>query len=165
VPKTTTQLKALRERRGLKLHTIELDVAKMVHSTAEMDAAIDRAVVEATEEIKKGEDVLVMTSRKLLVGKDALSSLRIGSVVADALVRVVQNINIRPRYIIAKVLFPLPSPYSLPPHCRFMVVFQQQADIAIIGRHHLFLRRDQGPEYEASHGHRPSRPRSTALAL
>jgi uncharacterized protein YgbK (DUF1537 family) len=43
-----------------------------------------------------------MTSHKLLIGFDTVSSLRIGTVAAAALVRVVQNIDIRPRYIIAK---------------------------------------------------------------
>jgi uncharacterized protein YgbK (DUF1537 family) len=104
VPKTTAQLKSLRERRKLKLHVIELDVVKMIHSIEEMDGSVDRAIIEATEAIKNGEDVLIMTSRKLLVGEDAISSLQIGSVIAAALVKVVRNINIRPRYIIAKVV-------------------------------------------------------------
>jgi hypothetical protein len=44
-----------------------------------------------------------MTSRKLITGADELSSLKIGSVVAEALVSVLQQIDVRPRYIIAKV--------------------------------------------------------------
>ncbi len=103
VPKTTAQLKALRERRNLKLHIIELNVSKIIHSAEEMHKSVERAAIEATEEIKKGEDVLIMTSRKLLVGQDAISSLQIGGVIADALVKVVQRIDVRPRYIIAKV--------------------------------------------------------------
>lgn len=75
----------------------------MVYSMEEMDASVERAIVEATGEIKKGEDVPVMTSRKLLVGQDAISSLQIGNVVAAALVSVVWGVGVRPRYIIAKV--------------------------------------------------------------
>lgn len=104
VPKTTAQLKALRERRGEKLHVIELDVANLIQSEGEADVVVKSATTEAKEMIKNGEDVLIMTSRKLITGQDAISSLSIGSAVAAALVKVVQEIDIRPRYIIAKVL-------------------------------------------------------------
>jgi hypothetical protein len=154
VPKTTAQLKALRERRKLKLHTVELDVAKMTHSTEEMDASVERAIIEATEEIKKGKDVLIMTSRKLLVGHNAISSLQIGSVIAAALVRVVQNINVRPRYIIAKVQSPSLS-----------FVFQHLADIGILGRHHFIGCCDQRLEYETSFGSGPGSSRCAALEV
>lgn len=43
-----------------------------------------------------------MTSRTLIKGSDGLSSLEIGSKVAQALVRLVEQIQVRPRYIIAK---------------------------------------------------------------
>lgn len=52
-----------------------------------------------------------MTSRKLITGNDELSSLAIGTTVAEALVRVLQGIEVRPRYVIAKVC-PLPPPLS-----------------------------------------------------
>lgn len=102
VPKTTAQLASLRERRGSKLHVIELDVSTLIRSTADADAAVAAAVESASAEIASGRDVLVMTSRTLVTGVDAISSLSIGSVVAAALVRVVRDIEVRPRYIIAK---------------------------------------------------------------
>ncbi|EQB53135.1 hypothetical protein CGLO_07174 [Colletotrichum gloeosporioides Cg-14] len=43
-----------------------------------------------------------MTSRELIKGHDALSSLQIGSKVARALVQLVEKIDVRPRYLIAK---------------------------------------------------------------
>lgn len=43
-----------------------------------------------------------MTSRTLVLGADALSRLGIGGLVADALVKTVQGITVRPRYIVAK---------------------------------------------------------------
>lgn len=43
-----------------------------------------------------------MTSRKLVTGRDELDSLAIGARVAEALVKVLQQIQVRPRYIIAK---------------------------------------------------------------
>lgn len=102
VPKTTAQLASLRAKRGSMLHVIELDVGTMMRSASEADAAVENAVLDAVDMIKAGQDVLVMTSRKLIVGVDAISSLNIGGVVAAALVKVVQGINVRPRYVIAK---------------------------------------------------------------
>ena len=103
VPKTTAQLKSLREKRGDKLHVIELDVGKLIKSDTEAEAVVSNAFNESSEKIKQGHDVLVMTSRNLITGSDAISSLKIGGVVAAALVKVLQNISVRPRYVIAKV--------------------------------------------------------------
>ncbi|KAK3051127.1 hypothetical protein LTS18_012459, partial [Coniosporium uncinatum] len=102
VPKTTAQLASLRQRRGDKLHVIELDVEEMIGSAAAAEKVAEAATREATKCIKKGEDVLVMTSRKLVTGKDGLESLNIGATVAKALVSVVENVEVRPRYLIAK---------------------------------------------------------------
>ena len=103
VPKTTAQLASLREKRGDKLHVIELDVGKLIKSDAGAEDVITNAFTEASEKLKAGSDVLVMTSRALITGVDAISSLKIGSVVAAALVKILRNIEVRPRYVIAKV--------------------------------------------------------------
>lgn len=102
VPKTTAQLRSLRERRGSKLHVIELPVEKMIHSAVEADAVVDAAIAHADQSLKSGQDVLVMTSRNLVQGDDAMSSLNIGSLVAAMLVKCVSGIETRPRYVIAK---------------------------------------------------------------
>ncbi|KAF6831396.1 ketose-bisphosphate aldolase class-ii family protein [Colletotrichum plurivorum] len=102
VPKTTAQLKVLRERRGDQLAVIELDVGGLIESDEAAEKVVASAAVESAKKIAAGEDVLVMTSRKLIKGHDALSSLRIGSKVARALVQLVEQIDVRPRYIIAK---------------------------------------------------------------
>ncbi len=103
VPKTTAQLHSLRERRGSKLHVIELPVEKMIRSAAAAaDVLIKAAIADANQRLKNGQDVLIMTSRSLVTGDDALSSLNIGSVVAATLVKVVLDIETRPRYVIAK---------------------------------------------------------------
>ncbi|OBT54587.1 hypothetical protein VE04_04041 [Pseudogymnoascus sp. 24MN13] len=102
VPKTTAQLAALRERRGGRLHVIELDVGTLIGEGAEAEEVVERAVGEASVKLGEGQDVLVMTSRRLITGSDAISSLKIGGVVAAALVKVVQGITVRPRYVIAK---------------------------------------------------------------
>ncbi|KAH8657544.1 hypothetical protein BGZ60DRAFT_434499 [Tricladium varicosporioides] len=102
VPKTTAQLQRLREARGRELYVIELDVASLINTDKEADRVLDLCIRDANQWLKDGKDVLVMTSRKLIVGHDALSSLSIGGAVAAALVKVVQNITIKPRYIIGK---------------------------------------------------------------
>ncbi|KAL9571781.1 hypothetical protein ACKAV7_004105 [Fusarium commune] len=102
VPKTTAQLKALRERRGADLEVIELDVAQLIESAEQEQKMVDHAISETTRLISAGRDVLVMTSRTLIKTDEAISSLKIGSKVAAALVRLLVNIQVRPRYIIAK---------------------------------------------------------------
>ncbi|KAI8711306.1 hypothetical protein NCS52_01506600 [Fusarium sp. LHS14.1] len=102
VPKTTAQLAVLRERRGDKITVIELDVGELIASVEAADAVVKAAAEQASAKITEGHDVLVMTSRSLIKGIDALGSLRIGSQVAKALVQLVEAINVRPRYLIAK---------------------------------------------------------------
>ncbi|OJJ50061.1 hypothetical protein ASPZODRAFT_128660 [Penicilliopsis zonata CBS 506.65] len=110
VPKTTAQLKVLTDRRGktpptdpASLAIIEMNVADLIaseESTAEK--VIDQTVRSVEGYLRAGHDTLVMTSRTLITGADDLSSLAIGSSVARALVSVLQRIEVRPRYIIAK---------------------------------------------------------------
>ncbi|KAL6364239.1 hypothetical protein LRP88_02156 [Fusarium phalaenopsidis] len=102
VPKTTAQLEVLRERRGDKITVLELDVGELITSTEVADAIVKAAAEQASAKIAEGHDVLVMTSRSLIKGIDALGSLRIGSQVAKALVQFVEAIDVRPRYLIAK---------------------------------------------------------------
>lgn len=102
VPKTTAQPKVLREKRGDKLVVIELDVNELISSPENAEQVVCKASQQATQHISNGKDVLVMTSRLLVKGSDALSSLKIGSQVAKALVQLAQEMSIRPRYLIAK---------------------------------------------------------------
>ncbi|KAL2285832.1 hypothetical protein FJTKL_07545 [Diaporthe vaccinii] len=102
VPKTTAQLKFLLESRGDKLTVIELGVGQLIASEDTAAIRISEAAGEASQELAAGRDVLVMTSRTLVKGSDGLSSLEFGSKVAQALVRLVELIQVRPRYIIAK---------------------------------------------------------------
>lgn len=102
VPKTTAQLKYLREQRGDKLTVIELEVGELIGSDDTASTRIAEAADEASRGLAARRDVLVMTSRTLVRGSDALSSLEIGSQVAQALVKLVQLIQVRPRYVVAK---------------------------------------------------------------
>ncbi|KAM3465908.1 hypothetical protein NHJ6243_001280 [Beauveria neobassiana] len=104
VPKTTAQLERLRERRGNQLHVVELPVTQLVSSAGKeaAEVLVSAAAREASETLAAGQDVLVLTSRELVKGTDALSSLGIASKVAQALVALTRGITTRPRYIIAK---------------------------------------------------------------
>ncbi|RHZ59850.1 hypothetical protein CDV55_106099 [Aspergillus turcosus] len=106
VPKTTAQLKVLTDTRGPTganaLAIIEMDVADLIASPESAERVIRQVVHDTEAHLQSGTDTLVMTSRKLITGRDELSSLAIGAKVAEALVRVLQLIEVRPRYIIAK---------------------------------------------------------------
>lgn len=102
VPKTTAQLQSLVSGRAEKLHRIELDVEALLHGAETSQQTILDATNEAGRRIMNGDDVLIMTSRKLITGADEVSSLKIGSVVASALVLFLRILIPRPRYVIAK---------------------------------------------------------------
>lgn len=102
VPKTTAQLNTLVERSGDNLTSIVLEVSELLKSGETARKLIDDAIQQAEKEIQRGQDVLVMTSRDLVKGNDKRESLDIGSIVARNLVRFLQNLQTRPRYIIAK---------------------------------------------------------------
>ena len=102
VPKTTAQLEVLRSKSGDKLTTIVLDVRKLLESPDNITKAISSALETASAEIKKGQDVLIMTSRELITGADEAKSLDIGSIVATALVSFLEQLEQKPRYVIAK---------------------------------------------------------------
>lgn len=103
MPKTTAQLKVLIEKRGSDLSVIEIGVEDLISSPDSAADMVARVVKQTEDNLKAGKDTLVMTSRALITGDDELSSLAVGSRVAEALVKVLQGVEIRPRYIIAKV--------------------------------------------------------------
>ena len=103
VPKTTAQLEALRRRAGDKLTTVELDVEKLLESESARASEVTKAIKIAEKTLSEGQDVLVMTSRKLITGATGAESLDIGSVVARVLVSFLEGLTTRPRYVIAKV--------------------------------------------------------------
>lgn len=107
MPKTTAQLKVLTDRLGAagKLAIIEIKVEDLIASPETAAQTVQQVVRETEGHLKAGQDTLVMTSRELITGADELSSLKIGSVVAETLVSVLKKIEVRPRYIIAKVCY------------------------------------------------------------
>ncbi len=98
VPRTTTQVQQLLALTGVE--RIELRVSDLL--SADASAAIGRAVEQAEDCLRRGVDVVIMTSRDLVQGADAEGSLAIGRRVSEGLAAVVQAITPRPRYVLAK---------------------------------------------------------------
>lgn len=103
VPKTTAQLESLVEGRGDRLRKITIDVEELLASPDKTRQTVQSAADKAGRLITQGEDVLIMTSRKLVTAEDEVSSLKIGSTVAQSLVDFMELLEQRPRYVIAKV--------------------------------------------------------------
>lgn len=80
-----------------------MDVQQLIASPETAAQCVQHVVRDTEAHLQAGRDTLVMTSRELITGADELSSLKIGAAVAEALVGVLQSIEVRPRYIIAKV--------------------------------------------------------------
>lgn len=80
---------------GLELRVVQvLDVQRCA-------GEIDRALNQAEKGLQQGQDVVVYTSRKLMVPA-GMPQLRAGQQVSEALVGVVQRLAIRPAYLIGK---------------------------------------------------------------
>ena len=99
VPKTTTQLEVLLT--NSEIERVEISVSAILQADRR-EAELLRVITKTNESLAAGRDVAVFTSRKLIVGDDATTSLNIGGKVSDALVELVQRIETRPRYLIAK---------------------------------------------------------------
>lgn len=99
VPKTTSQLQALLDRNmGTAL---EIDVRTLLDQNQRV-GEINRVAEIADNILKEGGDIVVYTSRELITGDDAESSLSIGDAVSSGLVSIVRAIQTQPRYLIAK---------------------------------------------------------------
>ncbi len=99
VLRTTSQVNALLAQPGMV--RLELDVEALLDDTR-WQAEIARMALQADRALRRGEDVVLFTSRRLITGGDAVSSLSIGQRVSKGLVAIVRAIPTRPRYLLAK---------------------------------------------------------------
>ncbi len=99
VPRTTAQLRALRDKYDLV--EIEVPVQHLLdpEKRAETIAAFSAQI---SCSIQSGKDVLVFTSRTVIQGLDGRQSLEISRLVSASLIQIVQNLEIRPRFLVAK---------------------------------------------------------------
>jgi uncharacterized protein YgbK (DUF1537 family) len=99
VPKTTSQLEALLALPGIV--SCELNVTKLLDVQA-WALEIERATRQVEAALSQGQDVVLYTSRQLITGADAVDSLAIGQRISGSLVSLVQKLQARPRYVLAK---------------------------------------------------------------
>ncbi|KAL4611237.1 hypothetical protein ACB092_08G108500 [Castanea dentata] len=103
VPKTTKQVEELRQQCGQIFRSIEVSVDKLaMRSVEEREEEISRTAAIADCFLRARKDTLILTSRELITGKTPSESLEINFKVSSALVEIVRQITIKPRYILAK---------------------------------------------------------------
>ncbi|HEY5865744.1 MAG TPA: four-carbon acid sugar kinase family protein, partial [Candidatus Tectomicrobia bacterium] len=99
VPRTSSQLTALQSQPGVV--SVEVHVPALLAEA--LSAAEVARVTQAIEQaLRQDADVVLFTSRALITGTDASSTLAIGQRVSAGLVAVVQALAMRPRYLLAK---------------------------------------------------------------
>ncbi len=99
LPRSCDQLSHLLQ--DTSISGVELGVENIL-ACESRDREITKASEFARAALAEGRDVVVYTSRRLVVGDDNESSLAIGRRVSQALVQVVRSIGVRPHYILAK---------------------------------------------------------------
>lgn len=99
VPKTTSQTTTLFEQTDIV--PIEVQVDELLDGD-KRSREIDRVVALTNQTLGSGADAAIYTSRSLVTGKDAASSLEIGRIVSESLVDIVSSIIHQPRYLVAK---------------------------------------------------------------
>jgi len=99
VPKSSAQLNALLADGSLT--PLEVSVDRLLDDGSQADE-IARTSAAADQALGAGQDVVIYTSRRLITGTDAVTSLTIGQRVSASLVAIVQGLHCQPRFLIAK---------------------------------------------------------------
>ncbi|MEM6283427.1 MAG: four-carbon acid sugar kinase family protein [Chloroflexota bacterium] len=99
VPKSSSQLAYLLEHTTIE--RAEINVAQLLDDSSQA-AEIARVVGYALPLLQAGKTVALYTSRELVTGNDAASSLSIGNRVSDSLVQMTSQVQGAARFIVAK---------------------------------------------------------------
>ncbi len=99
VPKSSSQLEHLLTHTDVA--RAEVNVKQLLDDAAQA-AEIERVVAVAKPLLERGETVVLYTSRTLITGDDAASSLTIGNRISDSLVQITRQLQSAARFIIAK---------------------------------------------------------------
>lgn len=99
VRKTTKQLQHLVE--GTSIHALEMDAAK-IWNPLEQEIEVSRIREEMNRLIISGKDVVVYSSRNVLTGNTVEENLGISQKVSEILTGLVRDIQIPPKFILAK---------------------------------------------------------------
>ena len=97
VPKSTMQLSHLLEHG--EMTALELPVGELLSGGED---CVSRLAANVDEAVQRGEDVVVYTSRDLVMGADSEASLKIANVVSRGLVSLLRQVTRRPAFLIAK---------------------------------------------------------------
>ncbi len=98
VPKSSEQLNyALNHYNEATI--IEINVEKILE---EAKPYLAKIVAKVDKQIGEGHDVIVFTSRTLITGKTTQSNIDIASKVSNTLVTIVREMEVRPKYLLAK---------------------------------------------------------------
>jgi uncharacterized protein YgbK (DUF1537 family) len=102
IQRSTEQIEALKNTyTSAQLAVIEVDVSSLLDPIIR-PKTIEKAWKAADAALKRGKNVLIFTSRRLVTAKDGESNLLIGSSVSASLVEIVRRINVHPAWIVAK---------------------------------------------------------------
>jgi uncharacterized protein YgbK (DUF1537 family) len=96
VPKSTAQFTELLKT---EINPLEFEVEKYLKN---QDEYLNDFSENLNSKLADNQDVVVFTSRILKVGNDEEESLKISIKVSEGLIKLVQNLKIRPRFFIAK---------------------------------------------------------------
>ena len=99
VPRTTSQLEEL--IRVPNVEAIEVDVSRLL-SEERRASEVDRVATKADAGMKSGKDVVVFTTRRLILGDDVDGHLAIGRTITAGLIEIVRSLSERPRYLLSK---------------------------------------------------------------
>lgn len=99
VPCTSEQLQRLLDRAAVV--PIELDVPSLLDANRR-EETVRAAIADLNRHLAASRDVVLYTSRQLITHAGADANLETGRIVSEAIVRVVRQLAVPPRYLIAK---------------------------------------------------------------
>jgi uncharacterized protein YgbK (DUF1537 family) len=99
VPNTSRQVEILLQQN--LVCSIEVNVKDLITNECR-ENEIRRAAQRVNQKLAQEQDVLLFTSRALLTGEDAEKSLEIGQMISSGIIAILNEITIRPRYVLAK---------------------------------------------------------------
>jgi uncharacterized protein YgbK (DUF1537 family) len=97
VPKTTAQLNELVKS---DIEPVELDIYQFFMGDTQQ--ILTSVLTEIEEILRGGENVVLYTSRNVVLGKNAAESLQLSLQISAGLVWIVKNLSVRPKLLIAK---------------------------------------------------------------
>ena len=99
VPKTTRQIEGLFEREPVT--RLEVSVSNLLNANKRL-AEIKKIASQADRSMQRNQDTVIFTSRELVYTDDPERNLVIGQHISSGLIDILEHIQVRPRYLLAK---------------------------------------------------------------